>query len=76
MGGFGIDWYITVKMEGKQPKLWGVLMDKQNHPIFPYRPPNLLVLQWAKKKSSPAFANPWLLLVAIIKNLEGDVIQP
>ena len=41
---------VTVKMEEKQPKPWGVLMDKQNHPIFPYRPPNLLVLKWAKKK--------------------------
>ena len=39
----------TVKMEEKQPKPWGVLMDKQNHPTFTYRPPNLLVLKWAKK---------------------------
>ena len=39
-------------------------MDKQNHPTFPYRPPNLLFTKWAlKKKSSPAFANLWLLLV-------------
>ena len=37
-------------------------MDKQNHPTFPYRPPNLLVLKWAKK-ISPPFANLWLLLV-------------
>ena len=59
---------VTVKMEEKQPKPWGVLMDKQNHPTFPYGPPNLLVLKWAKKeKSSPAFANLWLLLVVIIR---------
>ena len=46
---------VTDKMEEKQLKPWGVLMDKQNRPIFPYRPPNLLVLK--------SFANPWLLLV-------------
>ena len=38
----------TVKMEEKQLKPWGVLMDKQNHPTFPCRSPNLLVLKWAK----------------------------
>ena len=36
---------VTVKMEEKQLKPWGMLMDKQNHPTFPYRPPNLLVLK-------------------------------
>ena len=25
---------VTVKMEEKQLKPWGVLMDKQNHPTF------------------------------------------
>ena len=40
---------VTVKMKEKQLKPWGVFMDKQNHPTFPYRPPNLLVLKWAKK---------------------------
>ena len=40
---------VTVKMEEKQLKPWGMLMDKQNHPTFPYRSPNLLVLKWAKK---------------------------
>ena len=40
-------------------------MDKQNRPTFPYRPPNLLVLKWAKKTFSPAFANLWLLLVLL-----------
>ena len=40
---------VTVKMEEKRLKPWGMLMDKQNHPTFPYRPPNLLVLKWAKK---------------------------
>ena len=47
----------------KALKPWEVLMDKQNHPTFPYRSPNLLVLKWGKKKSSPAFANLWLFLV-------------
>ena len=57
---------VTVKMEEKQLKPCGVLMDKQNHLTFPYRSPNRLVLKWAKKKnSSPAFANLWLLLVCI-----------
>ena len=38
---------VTVKKEEKQLKPWGrggggeVLMDKQNHPTFPYRPRNL-----------------------------------
>ena len=36
---------VTVKMEEKQLKLEGVLMDKQNHSTFLYRPPNLLVLK-------------------------------
>ena len=35
---------------GKTTKTLGVLMDKQNHPTFPYRPPNLLVLKWVRKK--------------------------
>ena len=56
--------YCYCQNGGKQPKPWGVLMDKQNHPTFPYRPPNLLVFKWAKKKSSPAFANLWLLLAS------------
>ena len=60
---------VTVKMEEKQLKPWGVLMDKQNHPTFPYRPPNLLVLKKNKKKSSPAFANLWLLLVLQLTNI-------
>ena len=34
---------------GKTTKTLGVLMDKQNHPTFPSRSPNLLVLKWAKK---------------------------
>ena len=53
---------VTVKMEEKQLKPCGVLMDKQNHPTFPYRSPNVLVLKW-QKKSSHAFANLCLLLV-------------
>ena len=36
---------VTVKMEEKQLKPWEVLMDKQNHPTFPYRSPNLLALK-------------------------------
>ena len=31
---------VTVKMEEKQLKPWGLLMNKQNHPTFLYRPPN------------------------------------
>ena len=54
--------YCYCQNGGKTTKTLGVLMDKQNHPTFPYRPPNLLVLKWAKK-ISPAFANLWLLLV-------------
>ena len=38
---------------GKTTKTLGVLMDKQNHPTFPYRPPNLLVLKWTKKNPRP-----------------------
>ena len=54
---------VTVKMEEKTSKTWR-LMDKQNHPTFPYRPPNLLfTIRQKKKKSSPAFANFWLLLI-------------
>ena len=41
-------------------------MDKQTHPTFCYKPPNLLFTKWAKKKFLPAFANLWLLLVLII----------
>ena len=37
----------------KTTKTLGVLMDKQNRPTFPYRPPNLLVLKWAKKNPRP-----------------------
>ena len=59
--------YCYCQNGGKTTKILGVLMDKQNHPIFPYRPPNLLVLKW-EKKSSPAFANPWLLLVLVLTN--------
>ena len=43
-------------------------MDKQIHPTFPYRPPNLLFTKWAKNKSSPAFAILWLLLVILISD--------
>ena len=28
---------VTVKMEEKQLKPWGMLTDKQNHSTFPYR---------------------------------------
>ena len=38
-------------------------MDKQNHPTFPYRPPDLYFTKWAKKKYSLGFANLWLLLL-------------
>ena len=55
-------------MEEKRVKpgglcLEGVLMDKQNHPTFPYRSPKSFIHQIGKKKSSPAFANLWFLLV-------------
>ena len=43
-------------------------MDKRNHPKFPYKPPNVLFLKWPKKKSSPAFANLWVLLVFSMLN--------
>ena len=59
-----INLLLLSKWRKKQVKPWGgVLMDKQNHPTFPYRPPNLLFPRWATKKSLPAFANLWLLLV-------------
>ena len=44
---------VTVKMEEKQLKPWGLLRDKQNHPAFPYRPPNLLVLKYGQKNPRP-----------------------
>ena len=44
---------VTVKMEEKQLKPCGELMDKPNHPTFPYRSPNVLVLKWAKKNPHP-----------------------
>ena len=63
--GFVKSLYCYCQNGRKTTKTLGVLMDKQNHPTFPYGPPNLLVLKWAKKeKSSPAFANLWLLLVS------------
>ena len=33
--------YCYYQNGGKTIKTLGVLMDKQNHPIFPYRPQNL-----------------------------------
>ena len=37
--------YCYCQNGGKNEQNWeGVLMDKQNHPAFPYRPPNLLLL--------------------------------
>ena len=36
--------YCYCQNGGKTTKILGVLMDKQNHPTFPYRPPNLLSL--------------------------------
>ena len=47
--------YCYCQNGGKTTKTLGVLMDKQNHATFPYRPPNLLVLKWAKKNSRPQY---------------------
>ena len=41
--------YCYCQNEGKTTKTLRVLMDKQNHPTFPYRPPTLLVLKWVKE---------------------------
>ena len=41
--------YCYCQNGGKTTKTLWVLMEKQNHPTFPYRSPNLLVLKWAKK---------------------------
>ena len=48
--GFVKSLYCYCQNGGKTTKTLGVLMDKQNHPTFPYRPPNLLVLKWVRKK--------------------------
>ena len=44
---------VTVKMEGKQLKPWGVFMDKQNQPTFPYRFPKSFSPQMGEKNPRP-----------------------